>query len=361
MGAYRVPPFPGLVLQRVSRDDGAHRALGECCRARARTMLTDTLSDVLRAVRLHGAIFFAVDGRAPWVAESPAARVIAPHLLPGVEHVIEYHMVTRGSCWAGLTDQPAVRLETGDVIVFPRGDAHVLSSAPGMRGEVEETAFHSASHRPLPITLSLQGDGQERTGVICGFFGCDARPFNPLLNTLPAVIHLRGSGDGHSVLRTLVELAVDESSSAKPGGQVMLARICELLFVEMVRRYLTTLPPEEVGWFAALRDPTVGRALQKLHERPAHNWSLDGLAREVGVSRTLLAERFAHIVGIPPIQYLAQWRMQLAASLLRTSTASLAQIADGVGYGSEAALSRAFKRYVGIAPAPYRRDKHRPL
>ena len=134
----------------------------------------------------------------------------------------------------------------------------------------------------------------------------------------------------------------------------MLSRLSELLFVELVRRYVATLPPDTVGWFAGLRDETIGRALQKIHERPAHPWNLEDLAKEVGVSRSILAERFAHFVGIPPIQYLAQWRIQLAASLLRTSKASLTEIAERVGYGSESALSRAFKRWVGSAPAHYR-------
>jgi AraC-like DNA-binding protein len=316
--------------------------------------MTDPLSDVLRVVRLTGAVFFAIDASAPWVAETPPASAIGPHLMPGVEHVIEYHVVTGGSCWGGLLDCPPLRLEAGDVIVFPQGDAHVLSSAPGMRG-VPEFDTSKARGMPLPISVSLQGGQGERTQVICGFLGCDARPFNPLLSTLPRVIHVRGTDEGASVLRRLVELAAAESSAPTAGSDCVLARLSELLFVEIVRRYVATLPPENVGWFAGLRDDSIGRALQKLHERPAHPWTLEELAKEVGVSRSILAERFAHFVGIPPIQYLAQWRIQLAAALLRSSTAGLAEIAERVGYGSEAALSRAFKRWVGIAPAPYRR------
>ncbi len=314
----------------------------------------DTLSDVLRVVRLTGAVFFAIDASAPWVAETPRGSVIGPHMMPGVEHVIDYHAVTAGSCWGGLVDEPAVQLEAGDFIVFPQGDHHVISSAPGMRGHTDVETYRLAGQSRLPVAVSIQGGGPPAQ-VICGFLGCDARPFNPLLSALPRLIHLRGGGAGDAVLRSLVELAVSESSSQQAGSDCALARLSELLFVEIVRRYVATLPPENVGWFAGLRDENIGRALQKLHDRPAHAWSLEELAKEVGMSRSTLAERFTHLVGVPPIQYLAQWRIQLAASLLRSSTASLAEVADRIGYGSEGALSRAFKRWVGVAPAVYRR------
>jgi AraC-like DNA-binding protein len=319
--------------------------------------MTDTLSDVLRAVRLTGAVFFAIDASAPWVAEAPQGCVIAPHIMPGVEHVIEYHVVTSGSCWGGLLGEPAVRLEAGDIIVFPQGDSHVMSSAPGMRGEPELAARALANPARLPVALSLQGGGSECAQLICGFLGCDARPFNPLLAALPRVIHLPASGHTDSVTRRLVELAVAETNTPKSGSDCVLSRLSELLFIEVVRRYVNELPAGQVGWFAGLRDESIGKALQKLHQRPAHSWSLDELAKEVGMSRSMLAERFVHFVGVPPIQYLAQWRIQLAASLLRSTKLGIAEIAERVGYGSETALSRAFKRTVGVAPAPYRRGE----
>jgi AraC-like DNA-binding protein len=317
--------------------------------------VTDTLSDVLRAVRLTGAVFFSVDASAPWVAEAPSASAIGPRIMPGVDHVIEYHVVTSGSCWGGLVDEPAVHLESGDVLVFPQGDPHVLSSAPGMRGRSDMDVARLAAADRLPIAISIDGGGPDRAHVVCGFLGCDARPFNPLLASLPRVIHLRGSSHEGPVLRPFVELALAESRATRPGGECVLARLSELLFVEVVRRYLATLPPEDVGWLAGLRDDCVGRALQKLHERPARAWTLDDLAKECAVSRSVLAERFSRLVGVPPMQYLAKWRMQLAASLLRSTDAPLAQIAEQVGYGSETALSHAFKRWLGVAPSPYRR------
>jgi AraC-like DNA-binding protein len=318
-------------------------------------MSTDTLSEVLQAVRLTGAIFFSIDASAPWVAETPAGREIGPHIMPGVEHVIEYHVVASGSCWGGIVGEPAIKLEAGDIIVFPQGDAHVMSSSPGMRsGGGHE--IPSARTARLPVTLKMEGGGAERVEIICGFLGCDARPFNPLLSTLPRVIHVRrGSHDG--VLEQFVKLALAESVAQRSGGEAVLARLSELLFVEVVRRHLSTLPPENGSWLAGLRDEGVGRALGKIHDRPTHAWNLEELAREVGMSRSVLAERFVHFVGVPPMQYLAQWRMQLAASLLTGTSLSLSEIAERVGYGSETALSRAFKRWVGVAPADWRRGR----
>lgn len=317
--------------------------------------MMDTLSEVLRAIRLTGAVYFAVDASEPWVAEAPSAREVGPFIMPGVEHVIEYHVVVSGTCWGGVVDEPAIKLSAGDIIVFPQGDTHVMSSAPGMRGEPSLEAIRASAQGRLPLAMSMNGGGSEQARLVCGFLGCDARPFNPLLATLPKVMHLRAR-DGDDILRRLVELAVAESSVPRPGSDCALSRLSELLFVEVVRRYVAQLPPEGVGWFAGLRDENIGRALQKLHERPTHDWSLEELGKESGLSRSVLAERFAALVGIPPMQYLAQWRIQLAASLLRSGKSSLAEIAERVGYGAEAALSRAFKRQVGVAPAHYRRD-----
>lgn len=322
-------------------------------------MTIDTLSEVLRVVRLEGAVFFDVDASAPWVAETPSAREIGPHIMPGVEHVIEYHVVTSGNCWGGIVDEEPIRLTTGDVIVFPQGDAHVLSSAPGMRGlpDIDWVQVGQASR--LPLAIKTDGGGDERTGLVCGFLGCDARPFNPLLSTLPRVIHLARGAAGN-VIEQLIQLSLAETMAKGEGATCALSRLSELLFVEVVRRYLSTLPPEGTGWLAGLRDDAIGRTLAKLHERPEYAWTLPELAREVAISRTVLVERFTQLVGMPPMQYLTRWRMQLAASMLSSTTLNLAEIAGRVGYGSETALSHAFKRMVGVAPADWRRDKRRP-
>jgi AraC-like DNA-binding protein len=317
---------------------------------------TDVLSEVLRAVRLTGAVFFNVEGSAPWVAEALPGKVLAPFVMPGSEHVIEYHIVTHGSCYGSLLDGPALRLSAGDVIVFPQGDAHIMASAPGLRATVDPMEiFQRLDRTQLPATVTMSPRGADPTRIICGFLGCDSEPFNPLLATLPRVIHIpkKLAAEG-AALEPLLGIALAESLARRPGSESMLARLSELLFIEVVRRYLSTLPSETTGWLAGLRDDVVGRSLGVLHHRPTHPWSLEELAREVGASRATLAERFHHFVGVPPMQYLARWRMQLAASLLSGTNLGISQIAERVGYGSEAALSRAFKRLVGVAPSAWR-------
>jgi AraC-like DNA-binding protein len=325
-------------------------------------MTSDVLSEVLRAVRLTGAVFFQVECASPWVAEAPAAHCIARDVLPGAEHVIEFHVITRGACWGGVVGEPPLALQAGDVVVFPQGDAHVLSSASGMRGPAELEQYRRPEHGRLPVRLELHGRGPADTSLVCGFIGCDARPFNPLLATLPRVLHVqRQANHDGALLDQLVRAAVLESSAPRAGGEIMLARLSELLFIEVVRRYCDGLPSDTRGWLAGLRDETIGRSLSLLHARPADSWSLAELAREVGSSRTILAERFHGFVGRPPMQYLARWRMQLAASLLTGTRLPLAEIAERVGYGSEAALSRAFKRLVGVAPSAWREGERPDL
>jgi len=319
-------------------------------------MGADALSDVLRTVRLTGAVFFDVDASSPWVAEAPPAHVLAPYIMPGVQHLIEYHVVTRGACWAGLLGEEPMLLKAGNVIVFPHGDAHVMSSAPGMRAPIDMNTLPTSPHPPLPIKIRQGGGGPDGSRVICGFLGCDARPFNPLLATLPRVLQV-SEETGEGWLSHFIRFAMHEASHENAGGECMLARMSELMFVEVVRRYLGSLPPEQTGWLAGLRDRHVGRALSLLHDRPAHPWTLDELARQTGTSRSVLAERFQHFLGQPPMHYLAHWRMQVAAGLLTRGTANVAGVATEVGYESEAAFSRAFKKFVGVPPATWRRQQ----
>lgn len=320
----------------------------------------DTLSDVLRAIRLRGAIFFTVDATPPWVAEAPAAQEIAPLIMPGTEHLIEYHVVTKGVCWGGIAGEESVRLSAGDVIVFPQGDPHVLSSAPGMRAAPQLALYEQARRPQLPFSLKIGGGRQEKVGLVCGFLGCDARPFNPLLENLPRMLHVReadGRRDGR--LGQLIRLALAEAEEKRLGGECVLARISELMFIEVVRTYLEHLEPGQTGWLAGLRDAQVGQALALLHARIAHSWTLKELAHEVGLSRSSFAERFSHLVGQPPMQYLTQWRMQVAAGRLSRGDANVAEVALEVGYDSEAAFSRMFKRLVGVPPASWRKRQAR--
>ena len=317
----------------------------------------DALSEVLRAVRLTGAVFFDVHATEPWVAETPAGAAIVPRIFPDSDHVIPYHVVTEGACWAGAIGEPPVRLSAGEVVMFPHGDAHVVASAPGMRRAPDMALYRAPRKEQLPFTITTGKAGGDRAHLVCGYLACDTRPFNPLLSALPRVIHVGGRSGG--AIGAFVGFAVAESKEPHIGGEAVLGRLSELMFVEVVRRYLETLPADRSGWLSGLRDPFVGRALTALHGSPARGWTLESLAREVGLSRSALAERFTGLVGQPAMQYLTNWRMQLAANDLRTGTHGVATIADRVGYESEAAFSRAFKRAVGVAPAEWRKRSAR--
>jgi len=318
----------------------------------------DPLTDVLASVRLTGAFFFSFEGAAPWAAESPPASAVSGHLMAEVDHVLEFHAVTRGHCLGGLLGEEPVRLEAGDVICFPHGDPHVLSSGPGLRAPPKQAAlYQQAGWSKLRYPVKL-GAGPAEVHVVCGFLGCDARPFNPLLAALPRVLRASdGDADSRGRLSSLMEMAEQEATSPRPGSEGVLARLSELLFVEILRRHLELLPPDRTGWLAGLRDPHVGKALAQLHARPGHAWTLDALGHEVGLSRSALAERFGALVGEPPFQYLARWRMQIAAGLLDTTRDGVAAIGAQVGYASEAAFSRAFKKLVGVPPATWRRRR----
>jgi AraC-like DNA-binding protein len=328
-------------------------------------MSLDTLSDVLRSVRLRGAVFFHVSGHSDWAAEAPPGREIAPMLMPGIEHVMEYHAIVRGTCWAGIPGGPSAQLLAGDVVMFPHGDAHVVSSAPGLRGSTDMSWFDGARTEALPLRVAYDGrnvqlvpqaDPAADSTIVCGFLGCDVQPFNPLIAALPRMLHLR-AGERDAWIAKFTEQAAAESHARRPGGEAMLARMSEMMFVDAVRRYADGLPAQSAGWLAGLRDRFIGRALALMHEAPAQDWSLDELGRRIGLSRSALHERFVQMIGMPPMQYLAQWRMQAAARMLLETRATVAAIALDVGYESEAAFARAFKRLVGKPPAAWRRER----
>lgn len=319
-------------------------------------MNTDILSDVLRAARLKGAVFFYVEAASPWVAEAPPSANLAPLVMPGAQHVIEYHVLTAGSCWIRLVDDESepIRMDTGSVVVFPQGDPHVMSSAPGMRAVPDLSGFDLPNRTP-PFYITQDGGGPERTTMICGFLGCDTLPFNPLIQSLPRVIHVPGAyntADGW--LGMLIETAARETHGRRAGSESVLANISELMFVEVVRRYMASIPGEGTGWLRALNDPHVGRAIRLFHQDPKLPWNLAGLSREVGVSRTVLVQRFRDYMGVAPMSYLQSWRMQLAAGMLAGGSDPISRIAAEVGYESEAAFSRAFKRCTGAPPASWR-------
>jgi AraC-like DNA-binding protein len=319
---------------------------------------SDTLSDVLEVVRLTGALFFLVDARTPWVADAPTSTHLVPVILPQAQHVVSYHVVSQGTCWCESPGQPPLRLETGDVLIVPHGHAYQIASACGLRtGWTLDDAlgwFRAMANGKLPFVVTEGGDGSERILLVCGFLGCDALPFNPVLTALPPLLRVRLHGDSRPRLNALLEFAVAESKYSRPGSRSVLLRMAELVFVEVLRSYLTTESEGDASWLGGLRDPVVGRALARLHAEPARAWTLPELARDVGASRTVLAERFTSFVGHPPMLYLTRWRIQLAASRLAAGAAPVSAVAGEVGYESEAAFCRAFKKVTGVTPASWR-------
>jgi AraC-like DNA-binding protein len=312
----------------------------------------DALSEILKVVQLNGAIFFNARFTAPWCIESPAEASLARTLGLDAERVLLFHYMMDGSCLITLEGMAPLRLSAGDVIVFPHGDAHTMaSSAGGQPRQMDAQAIL----RERPKVLHFGGGG-ETTRLICGYMVCDPHLFQPILAALPRVVTVSLRDADHARwLEASLQHAVEEANSPGPGAEGMLAKLSEVMVVETLRRYVAQLSPEHTGWLSGLRDRAVGKCLALMHEKPAHPWTVDALAREVGASRSVLAERFTHFVGQSPMQYLGRWRMALATNYLRRSSLSMASIAEEVGYESDANFSRAFRREFGVPPAAWRR------
>jgi AraC-like DNA-binding protein len=315
----------------------------------------DALSETLRVVHLVGAIF--INGRftAPWCYQSPRANTAAPILEPGAERVVIFHLITHGDCVVELMGEPPLRLIAGDVVLFPQGDAHRMASAPGLTPARGSPLDKVLARRPRYLTY---GGGGAVTSLVCGYLACDNRLAQILLGGLPSVVrvNVRGSSAG-AWLESSVRYALSEAHSPRPGGAGVLAKLAEVLFIEVLRLYMSEQSAGRTGWLAGVGDRVVGGALNAMHKRPAHSWTLEELARSAGTSRSVLAERFQHLMGNSPMQYLTQWRMLLACNLLRRSNAPLARIAEDVGYKTDTAFSRAFRREFGAPPAAWRRKQ----
>jgi AraC-like DNA-binding protein len=311
----------------------------------------DPLSDLLRVVRLDGAFFYAVEAREPWCIETLGAKELTPRIMPGADHLISYHILTSGRCFGGRIGEEQVELVAGDVIVFPHGDPHVMSSGPRLSPDIRL----KTPARYLE-TVTLGKSGPPDTTFVCGFLGCDRQPFNPLLAALPRRMHMRGMSSAW--LGNFTTQVTEESQLGRAGSDTVLTRLAEVMFIEVVRRYLQELSPGQTGWLAGLRDEVVSRVLALLHNQPSRDWTLEELAKEAASSRSNVAKRFTELVGQPPMQYLTQWRMQVAANLLAQSGTKVAAVASQVGYDSEAAFSRAFKKATGLAPGAWRDGRH---
>jgi AraC-like DNA-binding protein len=314
-------------------------------------MITDALSDLLRVVKLSGGVFLDAEFTAPWCVSAQAEPWEYRHLIADPARVISFHYVVEGKLLLQVASEPPLELRGGSIVLLPRNEAHTLASGEGLR-PADQLTPEQPDHGPIRIRY---GGGGEKTHIVCGMLGTDARR-HPLLDTLPSTLVLDLNGNpACEWIATSFRYAASELTTVRAGSAIALAKLSELLFVEAVRRYLETLPADRRGWLAGLRDPVVGRALALLHAQLARPWTAEELAREAGASRSGFAERFTTLMGVPPMKYLTGWRMQVATERLRETQRSVAQIAAEVGYESEIAFSRAFKREFSASPAQWRR------
>ena len=317
----------------------------------------DALSDVLRVAHLTGGVFLHADFFAPWCI---AARIPHEHCGPSLgpaSHLIIYHYVVEGELHVRVegADQKELVLGGGEVVVLPHNDPHLMGSDLSLPPVLGRDIVQPPKGGGL---YSIQhGGAGKRTKIICGFLGCDSAKGNPVISALPPVLKLNvKQGRAAEWIRSTFQYAAEEVAVGRPGSETVLAKLSELLFVEAVRRYAEALSEGQAGWLAGLREPHVARALALLHGDVARRWTVDDLSREVGLSRSALADRFSELIGVPPMHYLVSWRMQVATQRLRNTNASIARVANLVGYDSEAAFSRAFKKAIGVAPATWRRS-----
>jgi AraC-like DNA-binding protein len=317
----------------------------------------DAFSEILSGVKLNGALFFNADFSAPWGFAAPASKVLAPSLAPGSPHLVIYHLVIEGRAVARMEDGQSISLEPGDVVIFPHGDPHFITSGAESAEQQQTSAIiHKVMTRDL--TAVRAGGGGTTTRFVCGFMSCDPHMSRPILDGLPRMfkVNVRTDRSGQWLEGSIMYL-VEEAGSGRVGSQAMLDKLSEALFVDTLRRYVMSLPEREIGWLAGSRDSIVGKCLGLMHSRVDHPWTIAKLANEVGTSRSSLSERFTNYLAEPPMTYLARWRLQLASRNLMRTPRGVAEIASEVGYESEAAFNRAFKRQFGVPPARYRREQ----
>jgi len=314
----------------------------------------DVLSEVLKAVKLDGALFYNAEFSAPWCFRSPASHAVAPYFSSGSRHVIIYHLLTEGRGYAHVEgDGRPVPLNAGDLVICPHGDAHILGNGPPVTPVDNGRELERILSQGLKVTRF--GGGGELTKFICGYMTCDPQLSRVFLGGLPPIfkVQIRNDASGQWLENSL-RYSVDNADASTPGGETVLAKLSEVLFVETLRRYIALLPQEQTGWLAGVRDPEIGKALALIHRKPAHPWTIASLGQEIGVSRSVLAERFRRYLSESPMAYLTRWRLQLGAQMLASTNSSVLQIAAEVGYESEPSFNRAFKREFGLPPARFR-------
>ena len=318
----------------------------------------DVLSDVLRKIRLHGALFLNGEFRAPWCLNVPTGADLAQVLQPGAKQLAICHYVLEGQCWVELSGGEPTHLQQGDIVVYPHGDSHHMGS--GLQIAAAHIDHVVRPRMPELNPARYGGDGEQAL-LVCGWFAYERELPNPLVANLPSqFVTALGKRPSGQWIAQSIRYALEQATGDQAGFDVLAAKVAELLFVEALRGYMESLPPAQAGWLSGLRDPHIGKCLSLLHADPARSWTVAELAQAVNLSRSVLAERFAELVKVSPMQYLKQWRLSMAAGMLKHDRHSLGHIADSIGYESEAAFSRAFKQSYGISPGQWRRSERAP-
>ncbi len=314
----------------------------------------EVLSEVLKAVKLDGALFYNAEFTAPWCAHSIDSRTVTSYLSPNSQHVIIFHLLTEGRGYGQVDgDDRSLPLNAGDILIVPHGDAHILGNGQSVMAVDRSQVLEQVLSQGLKV--SRMGGGGELTKFVCGYLSCDPELSRVFLGGLPSMLKVSIRDDiSGQWLEQSIRYSVDNADASRPGGEAVLSKLSEVLFVETLRRYIALLPQNQTGWLAGVRDPEVGKALALLHRKPADPWTIASLANEVGISRSVLAERFRRYLSETPMAYLTAWRLQLGAQMLKSTSSSVAQIAAEVGYELEASFNRAFKREFGLPPARFR-------
>jgi AraC-like DNA-binding protein len=314
----------------------------------------DALSEILQSVKLEGAVFYNAEFTAPWGFRSPPSCEVAAFLRKSARHVILYHLLSHGRARVQVENSAhSVELNAGDIVVVPHGDAHIVSN--GSPARIVDNGAHLKEVFQQGMVLARNGGGGEPTLFVCGYMECDPELSKSFLGGLPPVfkVHIRNDQAGEW-LENSIKFLAGEAGTNRAGSHAVLARLSEALFVETMRRYMADLPAQQTGWLAGARDAVVGAALAQMHRAPEYPWTIAHLAQRVGVSRSVLAERFRCYLGEPLMTYLSRWRLQLGAQMLSSTSYSVARISGDVGYESEPAFNRAFKRHFGAPPAQFR-------
>jgi AraC-like DNA-binding protein len=314
----------------------------------------DLLGDVLSRVRLVGAIFLRGEYTAPWAYESPPSVELTRLLGSRADRLVLFHLIAEGRCWISVDGGERLEVSAGEIVVIPFAERHVMGSPE----PVEPVPIGSLLAPPpwAVFPVIRHGGRGVRTAVVCGYLHCEDPIFDPVVRALPSVFSVRPPpGPAATWMAAGIQYALGASQGDYRASVGVAARLPELLFQEALGLYAESAPSQLRGWLAALHDPIVGPALVELHASPAHKWTIDELAARAACSRSTLNERFNRLLGRAPMTYLGEWRLHRAADLLRDTTLSVAAVAYRVGYESEEAFNRAFKRAMGRPPAQWRR------